>query len=99
MVSWMSIIYFLIGEYLFDPDLFRLQKAIPGLLLVATILMVAVILWTLRLSNRYFGAYERIIKDFDDILAGAKSGPLETRKGDVIFEGLLKRINALIQNK
>jgi len=97
IVAWLTLTYFLIGEYLADPAMDQLQRAIPILLTVATISMFAVIFWTLRISNRHFGSYDRVIGDLDDVLSGAKKEPLTTRKGDVIFEELLKRINALIK--
>lgn len=96
-VSWLSIVYFFIGDYFISPGLYRFQRIIPILLSVATVLMVVVILWMLRISNRYFGAYERIIKEFDEVLSGQKNGPLHARKGDVMFEELLKRVNVLIE--
>lgn len=97
IVSWLSLIYFLIGEYLTAPNFNQLYKAIPVLLTVAVISMFAVIFWTFRISNRYIGPYERVIRDLDDVLSGTKKGPVNTRKGDVIFEELLKRINILIE--
>jgi len=97
IVSWLTLTYFLIGEYLADPAIDQLHRAIPILLTVAVISMFAVIFWAFRISNRHFGSYERIIGNLDDVLSGAKKGPITTRKGDVIFEELLKRINVLIK--
>ena len=97
VVAWLSLTYFLIGEYLLEPELDQLQKVIPILLTVATIAMFGVIFWTFRISNRHFGSYDRVICDLDDIMSGAKKGPIKTRKGDVIFEKLLKQINTLIK--
>jgi len=89
--------YFVIGEYLLDSDFDQLRKVIPVLLGAASILMFVVIFWTLRISNRHFGSYDRIIDDLDNVLSGTKKWPLETRKDDVIFEKLVKRINVLIE--
>jgi len=97
IVAWLTLTYFLIGDYLRDPAIDQLQRAIPILLTVAMISMFAVIVWTLRISNRHFGSYERIIGDLDDTISGTKKGSLKTRKGDVVFEELLKRINVLIK--
>ena len=97
VVSWLSLTYFVIGEYLLDSDFDQLRKVIPVLLGAASILMFVVIFWTLRISNRHFGSYDRIIDDLDNVLSGTKKRPLETRKGDVIFEKLVKRINVLIE--
>ncbi len=87
----------LIGNYISNPNLYRFQQMIPSLLSLATILMILIIFWTLRVSGRYFGAYERIIKELDQVLAGKRKEPLKARKGDVIFEELLKRVNILIE--
>jgi len=97
IVAWLTLTYFIIGEYLVDPAIDRLQRIIPILLSVATISMFAVVFWTFRISKRHFGSYDRIIGELDDVLNGKRKGPLRTRKGDVIFEELLKRINILIK--
>jgi len=86
IVAWLTLTYFLIGEYLADPAIDRLQRVIPILLTVATISMFAVIFWTFRISNRHFGHYERVIGDLDDVLRGTRRGPLAIRKGDVILK-------------
>lgn len=98
-VSWLSIVYVLIGDYFVSLELYRFQRIIPVLLSVATVLMIIVVFWAFRLSSRYFGSYERIIKELDDVLAQKKKEPLKTRRGDVIFEELLKRINVLIEQR
>ncbi len=100
VVSWLSLVYFLIEPpHFINPKLGQFQDAIPVLLSLIVVLTVVVIFWTLRISNKYLGSYDRIVEDFDKILEGEKRGPLETRKGDVVFEGLLKRINTLIAKK
>jgi len=98
-ISWLSLTYFLIGEYLVEPDIDQLQRAIPVLLTVTTILMFVVIFWTFRISNRHFGFYDRVIKDLDDVLSGARKESVKTRKGDVLFNELLERINVLIEKR
>jgi len=97
VISWLSLTYFLIGEYIVAPDFDQIQKVIPILLVVSTVSMFAVIFWTFRVSSRHLGSYDRIISDLDEVLSGKKSEPLRTRKGDIIFEELLKRINILIK--
>jgi hypothetical protein len=97
IISWLSIVYVLIGNYLARPDLFRFQQSIPTLLSVATVLMILIVFWTLRVSGKYFGAYERIVTDLDRVLTGKAKEPLKAREDDEIFQELLKRINALIE--
>lgn len=96
-VAWLSIVYSLIGNYLSGPELESFQGIIPAMLAFATVLMIALVFWTLNVTTRYFGAYERIIKELDKVLDGQGRGPIKTRQGDVIFEELLKRINRLIE--
>ena len=97
IVSWLSMVYVLVGSYFVRPDLDHFQRVIPALLSLVTVLMIIVVFWTARVSGRYFGAYERILKEIDEVLAGRGKGPLKARHGDVIFEELLKRINAMIE--
>ena len=60
-------------------------------------LMIALVFWTLNVTTHYFGAYERILRELDQVLDGKREGPIKIRRGDVIFEELLKRINQLIE--
>jgi hypothetical protein len=96
-VAWLSMVYSLIGNYLSGPRLDSFQGIIPAMLAFATVLMIALVFWTLKVTTHYFGAYERIIEELDKTLDGQGRGPIKTRQGDVIFEGLLKRINRLIE--
>lgn len=95
--------YFLIFEkgtielYNVSVDVNYLKILIPLLLLVIMIILVFLIFWTYYISNKLLGSYNRIISDLDDIVEGKKKGTIGTRKGDVVFEGLLVRINALIK--
>ena len=96
-VSWLSLVYFFIDVFPLSPALERFKSAIPALLSVAAILMIAVIFWTCRLTNRYLGSHERVIREIDEVLAGHTKAVLRVRRSDSIFAELLKRINALIQ--
>lgn len=96
-VSWLSLVYFFIDDYLLIPALERFKSVIPALLSAAAVLMIAVILWACRLTNRYLGCHERIIREIDEVLAGRRKNVLQVRKTDSVFAELLKRINALIQ--
>ncbi|MBN1870251.1 MAG: hypothetical protein JW847_06740 [Candidatus Omnitrophica bacterium] len=96
-VAWLSIMYALIGNYLFDPVLYSFQGLIPALLAFATALMIILIFWTLYISGRYLSVHERIIHELDKVLDGKENGPLKVRNGDEMFEELVKRVNALIE--
>lgn len=95
IVSWLTLTYYFIGTFIAYPDLVPFQNKILVLLMIATVSMIAVVIWTIRISNRYLGSFERIIKELDKMIEGKINDSIETRKGDVIFEELLKRINLL----
>ena len=97
IVSWLSLVYFLIGNYFFDDGLYKFQDAIPALLACAAIVMMLVIFWTVQISSSYIGSYERICNELDGALAGKKGARIEVRKNDKIFNELLKRIDVLLQ--
>jgi len=97
IVSWLNLIYFFVGGYLTEPSSDWIQRAIPFLLTAAVIMMFMVIFWSFHISNQYLGPYERVIVDLDDVLSGVTKGPVKSRKGDIIFQELLKRINILIE--
>jgi hypothetical protein len=96
-VSWLCILYFIIGDFLYAPELYQFQGIIPMLLSAATVLMIVVVFWTFRMTGRYFGSYERVIKELDEVLVGQRKEAISTRQGDVMFEELLVRVNALIE--
>lgn len=75
----------------------NLKIAINQFLVIISFLMVFVIFWTFYITNKIAGPYSRILKELDDTLANKKSGNITVRKGDEMFEELLKRINLLIE--
>jgi len=62
-ISWLSLLYFSIGEFVFTVELFKFQKIIPGILAALTVAMIMLILWTLGFSSRHIGSHERIINN------------------------------------
>ena len=98
-VSWLSVIYFLFIDIPFGSGFAYFQGMIPLLLSAAAILMIIMVFWTCRLTNRYLGGYDRIVSELDEVLAGKRNEPIQTREGDTLFMGLLKRINVLISRK
>jgi len=101
MVGLFCLNYFLIFEreaiYLYrviiDVDFLRIL--IPLLLIVIMFMLIFIIFWAVYLSNKLLGSYDRILECLDEIASGKRRGPIGTRKGDMIFEELLKRINAI----
>ncbi|MBF0397894.1 MAG: hypothetical protein HQK78_14030 [Desulfobacterales bacterium] len=74
-----------------------IETFFPFLTVIMSIIVVILIFWTYRISNRLVGPYERIIKEIDEILEGKRENITPLRKGDEMFEKLLNRINILIE--
>ncbi len=55
-----------------------------------------IILWAYKVSCNLVGAFERILRELDDILAGKGKRHIRARKEDELANELLKRVNALI---
>ncbi|HQO58710.1 MAG TPA: hypothetical protein PLT76_08345 [Candidatus Omnitrophota bacterium] len=68
-------------------------------MLCALILLYYIIFARLifRLVHRMFGAYERIIRELDSMLAGGERHTIHLRKND-FGQDIVERINKLIQN-
>jgi len=98
-LSLLSLMYFLVEVYVFYPENYWFQNIIPAILAAISVFLVAVIIWTLRISSCHVGYQERIIRELDEVLDGEREGPLTTRKADVLFTELLKRINNLIERR
>ncbi|MFH1360228.1 MAG: hypothetical protein ABIJ41_04225 [Candidatus Omnitrophota bacterium] len=78
-------------------DPYLVNFFVPGFLLVCLMMMLFVTLWILLISNKIFGAYDRLIKELDDMLQGKGKKIITVRKGDEMFNELLKRFNALLK--
>ena len=74
-----------------------LKFFLPWLLLTVSLIIVFLIFWTYYISNRMVGPYGRVLKDLDDVVAGKSKKEIKARKGDEMFEELLKRVNTLIR--
>ena len=55
-----------------------------------------IILWAYKVSSNLVGAFERILRELDEILAGRGKRHIRARKDDELANELLKRVNALI---
>ena len=86
--------YQLINNYTFK----QFKFFIPWILIVTSVLVTFLVFWTYFMSNKIVGPYDRIIRELDEILSGKRKGPLRTRKGDEMFDGILKRINSLLKD-
>ena len=59
-------------------------------------LFILILLWSYAVSRDLVGAFERILRDLDDIIAGREQKHLYARKNDALANALLKRLNTLV---
>lgn len=103
LVSLFCLNYFFIFEretievYNVSVDVNLLKVVIPLMLIMIMVILIFLIFWTYYISNKLLGSYNRIIRELDGIVDGKTRGPIGTRKGDLVFEGLLERINILLK--
>ena len=91
------LLHDLIDAYL-RIDLARhfLQQFIILSLIVLAYYFVLVAVISYRFVHRLFGAYPRILKELDQVLAGLSKRRISLREGDYGRE-LIKRVNTLIE--
>ena len=96
----------LIENPLFDAS-FNSQKladsSVRGLLiakiclgLVIAIIFCLLVYYAFYLSNRILGAYDRILKELDQMIIGGKKRPLKVRGEDQFFNEIVRRINIFL---
>ncbi len=66
------------------------------LVVALAVIFVLALIWVYVASNRWVGAFERIIREMDGVIAGKSKNHISARKNDVLALDLLKRVNALI---
>jgi len=54
-------------------------------------------IWVYYVSRHLVGAFERILRELDDVIDRKRSTPIRARGKDDLANDLLKRINVLIQ--
>ena len=62
------------------------------------IVLAGVLFLSFSISLQLVGAFERIIRELDDVIAGKTNKPLKARPKDELANELLKRINVFIAN-
>lgn len=98
IVLCLAYFYFPAGhEFFFDLTLGDIKPYLPGVLISVSVMLIFIIFWTFYMSNKIVGPYERVLKELDVILTGDKRDGINSRKGDEMFEELLRRINLLIK--
>ncbi len=84
-----------VGSVIYNDQYYFLKMALPWILISLAFLFI--VLWTYYISNKIVGPFERVLREVDDILAGKGKKKIGMRKGDVMFEELVKRIDALVE--
>ena len=72
------------------------KLAVSFVLMILPLSYLAIIYFSLRISNKLVGSMERILKELDEIIEKREKKHLTVRKGDDLVQELLKRINTLI---
>jgi len=72
------------------------KLAVSFVLMILPLSYLAIIYFSLRISNKLVGSMERILKELDEIIEKREKKHLTVRKGDDLVQELLKRINLLI---
>lgn len=77
----------------------RINRFVPAVLSLLVVALVVVIIWAWYISYKLLGPYERILRELDEMVSDKIDHQLDTRKGDLMFDELVKRINALLGKK
>jgi len=76
------------------PDTVVVQLWVGFLVLFS--ITVTVQIWSVGTCGRFVGAFPRVLRELDGILAGREKRHIGARPGDVLANDVLVRINALI---
>ena len=60
-------------------------------------LLLFMICWMYYVSGKIVGPYNRILTELDKIIEKGQKRAISVRKGDKLFEELVRRINLLIK--
>ncbi|MBF0483798.1 MAG: hypothetical protein HQL25_03720 [Candidatus Omnitrophica bacterium] len=99
MMAWLSLLYFVLGDYSANPGLGQLRFIIPSFLFILVVAFVLVIVWQCKLSNSVVGAFSRVIREMDEVLDGKRKGPIIVRQRDEMFYEIVQRVNAFIEKQ
>jgi sensor histidine kinase YesM len=93
----LDYLYFDRGSIIYEYEFTKLKIIILIGCVLFSLTLFFITLAMYFVSNKIVGPYDRIIGELDKVLKGEFKGPLNVRKGDRLFKGLLDRINALIE--
>jgi len=102
LVTFLYILYFyyLVTTDTIAPgqtfDIEVITTITASILAILWIFTGVMLIWVYRVSNRMVGAFERILKEMDDVIEGKGKKHIQARKGDTLAIELLQRVNSLI---
>jgi len=73
----------------------EIHQFINAILLATPVLIIALLIFSLKLTHSLVGPYDRIIRELDECLSGKRKGKIILREGDK-FDSLILRINRLL---
>jgi len=68
-------------------------------ILVSLFFVAAFLIISFIISRNMVGAFERIVRELDEVIEGKRVGPLTARRYDVLAKDLLQRVNVLIEKR
>ncbi len=92
----LDYLYYDYGAFLNRYEYRQFKYLILFLLPTSAFILFVVSLIMFYVSNRIVGPYERIIRELDEMAEKGAPRKLGVRKGDEMFEELLKRFNKII---
>lgn len=97
MILFLSYLYADLNNFMHTFPFMTIKMCIVVALPMVAILILMICLYIYYLTNSLFGPYERIMRDLEHVIETKEKKELTVRKGDEMFEELLKRVNALIR--
>ncbi len=92
----LDYLYYDYGAFLNRYEYRHFKYVILFLLPTIAFILFSVSLVIFYASNKIVGPYERIISEMDAMIEKGERKPLSVRKGDQMFDELLKRFNKLM---
>lgn len=68
-----------------------------GAIFVLAVIFIIILIWAYRVSANLVGAFERVLTELDEVIAGRTQRKIKARAKDDLANALLHRINHLIE--
>ncbi|MBF0386187.1 MAG: hypothetical protein HQL27_10025 [Candidatus Omnitrophica bacterium] len=77
-------------------QLMTILRTFPAILTFLSAILLIISFWSFLVSNKILGPSTRILKELDEVISTRQKKVISSRKNDVLFEDILKRVNILI---